>query len=1593
MTTGTFTYVATGTSYPAHEALAKEILFLSDSLSASEDLSASLVSFGINAHPRSGKGRAESGLIIYLTERASLLKCLQTIWRGALSADERLSSSGVQQVFERETEELTRGKGADVVINSAANVKGSWVTKVIRAIRDTKTLADSLRAALLRPAATNSLVATTHGASFSDETTELRIQHHEEERHALGQLLFFIAAARQLSKPDIQHVTTLLSELSSSDTTAVYVLTSLLAALDSSEPGSAQDLYPLFTDADFVRNMNVSLESRTPWAVPGLRATVRLQWSVFLEAAASNIANFETDSGEQVDTLTWDAIDGGVFAFLGKAVLGFKRDEETDEVWGGVGASVVELGGGAEVSPGFQDYVTDQIERLVVEVITSRISVLRKLRNREEDLLSSSHRGGGGRRHSRGMQDDRTPVARHELESLFLLIATIYHGSSDSGLKFWDDPQASDPSSSDYSPVTARLAAFLRWGSECRPPGMMRAYYEMVASLATGLRCATYAFEFLSAANSADGSSSSFQSPPVSSFSWSALFGALEFYHTNLPDRPLDAGPNAEGVIGEMPPEEVPLLRSFVRLLRQVVAYSDVARATLYDNQRHRPIATLFALLARPIPIDLKASLLRAIAAFARPGGAFGVDVARRTWVALEQSQILPTLAVSEGRDARGGAGMGLSIGGATFRGRPAPLTIAGGIFTELEEVEGPNKIYPESTAFVQLLNTLIHTPSSQGPLRRGGDLDFQTIPDNLGAPNRPPGIDPYSRFVLDDILLKTGVREFKDPRDRWKVTETCLAFVEKCLASYDLGPFVASASIGSGQRNTGPTSPLAHLVVHPGFDILTRILGATDLLETIVTIIIAGYDAISQKLASTPLFTKCVLRCLRILHRTLELQSPFLEIILPTLGASTISIPPAVVGRLKSVAPVDQSLLYNPEAVVQIALCVACDEEDETALLAVQILTVISQSPLFDVIQSFPEQSRTKLNRLVGLIDASTDTLRIMDAFVARLDEDVPDSDLDEGEEDGVGREGGSEVRQAIRSAILDLFLQGTQPDRSAPNLAHLLLGFNVRSRASDLEIEDPDRPDTQRTSLHVILDLLAQNVSKEGDVETSLLSRHPTLAAKCYRLIRQLCLHPHTSAALSRYLRTREKFFLRQSIALPFSIPPATGGARGGVQYSDGKQLVTSCATVCAVLHSEAWLLESTALELNVLATGNDKQREIELVTALFGNQSHSLDEDAAFFDQQGLEQALPRVLEIFHSLDFAWHDAIAPNDYRLNFFAELRFESCLRPDPSGCEVYDFDALLALLGAARRELQNRGVLNTQVQQEEIKKETRTVVETLVIENHRRQIQFARFHALRAWRSLLDITLTRAFHLLPQDGRHSLLLDLMTSLLPPIAAQETDRAISELLSGAAVLLMTKLRDEGIRSVFGEAESIPSVSPERLHTVLRAVLYAILQPGVSAIVRGNLYACLLNYVQYSSKMVSASPALARSLPDDSMVSDDVISLDGMSTAGSTRRSNRRSTLESGNLVIFQSALDRLLPVICRDAAVGHEVWRTVAFTALDTIIMVAEKGRATSKVLGILTKQGYLQSFVTGLKEAEGDLLDTLEPDPGSFSSLCGIVD
>lgn len=708
--------------------------------------------------------------------------------------------------------------------------------------------------------------------------------------------------------------------------------------------------------------------------------------------------------------------------------------------------------------------------------------------------------------------------------------------------------------------------------------------------------------------------------------------------------------------------------------------------------------------------------------------------------------------------------------------------------------------------------------------------------------------------------------------------------------------------------------------------------------------------------------------------------------------------VPSEKLSNLRSVQPLDQHLLYHSQVVAKIAVLVNCYRSNAIGLASIRISSYLADSATFSVTDMFRDIYKTKMNRLAGLIDASDETERVMNGFVMRLSQPGAFADVSFGvrEESRSGRN--IDMDKTIQTAILDLLLRNTQPNAQAPNLAHLLLGIDIRQRAEDIEISDAT-DEVQPSCLHVTLSFLGRIRSdiageeNESDVPNILLEA-PTLAEKCYRLVRQLCLHDYTALAVTQYLRQKE-FFLGEAQILPLQIPQVDEEGAGIITASDGSQLPTTAEAIISALEAQAWTLECLALELSNLVSLEEPERAVQLLAVLYGSQGALSFEKFNPDGREDLSQTLPRMLEIFYSLDLSWTDSVAINETPIALFGNLRFDTCLRTQSTGCEIYDFQAVLTMLQAARRILQQQGALNSQAQQEHVKAETYAILQNLVIENNRREIQHARFHSLRAWRNLLDITITRAFDLLPSSGSDSLLLDLLSSVLPPIAAEDADLAVQEIFAGAAVTLMAQLRQQGISQTDSTATPSQVFAPERLIPILQSLLQAIIQPGLNPVVRGNLYAVLLQYIQHSASAPSAAKTATGAFPSldaqedaDASLGDDTFSVTSTLATDGGRRSGHRNALQKSNIAAVRSCLDKLLSVVCLDASAGHEVWQTVSFTMLDAIASVVGHGQAGSKLVTALAKQGYLQNFVSSIKESEGELLETLVPDPESLNAL-----
>jgi len=1600
-----------GVTHTLNDDFAQQTLTLAQHLDISERYAASLLQAGILARARWGRSAIDTACVLFHKERIAAIQCLKELIEGAAT-------------LSREEDMASRKLGAKMrqLVDSLLAGKASLPERLLKEIDDLKAQIEKARQSLQS--------ANTTQQGLGDEIQIARIKMMRRERQELGHVLYFLSLTKCLDTKGILAVgnwLALVGEQDQSDAMVVYILTTFLASLEL--PSEEEELatgvaqIDLIDDRVFVKQIHADLTTKS-WKLPQVKNVAVLQWCLFLVEATRRSPGINNELKLQQDSvqrLFHEAVSGDALYFIVLRVLAFRQrqidalegeENDTNEALASKLNEDNEAEG--EMDMDFQDYVLSQVQSLVLSITSVMLPNLRKLQRSEEDAAFPSRTIEYSRAGS------EPPPRRYDIEALFDIIALLCRARPESGLPFWQGAEG-------------KGTRFLNWAIEVREQGHQRALFEMLASLASGKNSAWHAYSLLS---SGDGGPAPLSSNTSGFFSqgrlvsWSKLFDWVQLFidkyaSTNVAPT-LQYGGLSSSSSPSMSPNDAILLRGFFRLLRNVAFYSVAAREALYQHSTYQLVPRLFSLYTCPIIIEVKASILDALAAFAHPTGTHSANITGQLWSMVENAQALGSPPSSSSSIAQRSSSQFL------------------GAYHDLQTVESPARIYPATTSFVNFLKSLVHVPSRQkdNPIAAAAGTAAtvyaqQRVNLNLGQEQRAPGLEPYVSFVVDAVLLQAGSREYSDPAERWRVTSACLDFIERCLASFDLSVLLSNGTGGSDG------AVLAALVSHSGFSIMKRLLTGGRLLHEILSILnpnagmagtLAGYEIINSNRANTLFYANSVRLCMRIVQRVLRIQDIFLQVLLPTLSEAASSSSGTTfsskdlankMGHPSSYSSLDTLLLHAHQSVVQIALYVNC-VRDDIALLAVRILSLLGRTSAFSGVDRFGDMGyNRKMNRLVGLLEMSDEADRVRSGCVDRLEGQAEEAeDLDShvkatlalmkvaGEDDdpfdtefqGIVAPT-TDANEAIRLAILDLLLINTAPQVEAPNLAHLLLGFDLRAvNANDQIIPDPESIDAPPSALHAILSLLQPD---QDDATLTLSQRSPAFAEKCHQLIYNLCTHPFTSMATLRYLRTKESFFVKQIKSvpvMPIKRTSAQMGALGMLIRPDGGHLSTTVDALVASLHIRRLLLSGAALEIHALCNAEMWAPAAQLIAVLVNHESVIMgstpfnndddDEDEDSFDDgmgQRYEQGGIRILDLLASFDFEWHDAREEKMQELTVLQNLDLTQALSDNAAGPREYDIHAAINLLASARQELQRRGELEESKQRAEFDRDAFAIMEHIGSRNANRVIAFARRGAMQAWRNALDITFTRGSHLLKSDSKSNIIFECLMVLLPRLSGSslENDPALLDLIAGAVLALLTKLRNHQ-----GDDIELDDLPVDRLLATLRALLAAIIEPGTTMLARGNLYSALVNYIQLvKGSSVEEDYQLDDNASQAETMSemDDSLSFAGFSSVAGdgAPRSKRNNILMTRSRTLLVSQAERLVPIIARDALDASDVWRTVSFTLFDRLCSLQQRSSSSRNVLlDILHKRGYLKSFVANLREMDLDLQQILRPDPSSLNAL-----
>ncbi|EIW73176.1 hypothetical protein M231_07444 [Tremella mesenterica] len=1034
-----------------------------------------------------------------------------------------------------------------------------------------------------------------------------------------------------------------------------------------------------------------------------------------------------------------------------------------------------------------------------------------------------------------------------------------------------------------------------------------QAFWDLLVAISTGPASAAKAYERLKETR----------------WQLASLFKFYSHYHDIMPHIFEPIKTNKQTSMDPMSDQDIDNCTGWTRLLVAIVRWSGLARGALLQVKPH-PLQMLFDFLNCDIPTHLKAVVLEAATAFCRRTGDSADDeVISRAVEAYERiSFVDPNLDVRQMEGSR----------------IPAPI----GWIAKMEYSEVDATTYPLTRAYLGFLTALLPNPPVETEFSRSI------------TPRLANSLRRGTFYVLERVLLMPQARRYARDDERWELLDSVFGFMEKALQAFDMTELLTQAS------SRAISQIATSLSEEPGFTVLLRILSQPEIFAMLVGVI----DTLSQQSQSRRTqSTKVLLRVLRILYRVLDIQLVFSDVLLLTLSDPS-RISATSFRRPIGLQSLDHHLLNHLSTINAIALLVG-DDDLYVSYMATRIISSLAQSPIFSKRDVFRSEYSASLNRLAGILDASDDSIRIAQGFCKRLQgegEDVTPEEITDIDRRILRGEDTpddlNDLPLLIRSAILDLLVDGTIIDFAGPNISHFLLGFELR--AKEIHLQDPSDPDARLSCLNIILDQLTEGTDMESSA-VALIQTHPILAAKSARLLYQLFSHPTTSRSSMSFAMSTAAYASRQLATIPLDCPVNTteNAVGSGVAVTGQSEIPTTADTLVVFLEYQRWILSCVALE--TFSFDGAGPSSTTVARALFRGLATDAEEDLV--DE---EARPPLIISLLESIDMTFRETVPENIASardLTFYKEFDFDRFKRPD---AEWFDIPSLKRELYAFRRHFERTGTLTAGPQSQAMGEEAEYILATLSRKNRETDIALAKGELLTAWNETLKVSLAMLFHHVSDEQQDVVLFTLLDVLLSRLTTAQAPGIVDILCESVLVVMSTVVR------LLGEMEGI-NLPVDQLSAVLLGIIEAVTHPGFSEHARGNLYASIGQYLQLLP--------LASSTPVDD---------DGASIAPSVLSNFSKETtippsaLQRATMTVLGTKKDRFIPILCRDAMDDRDVWKTECFSLLAGIVSACQTAR-DRHVLSPLTSGGYLSLFVRSIKDREMALIDCLGPDPSDF--------
>jgi len=488
-------------------------------------------------------------------------------------------------------------------------------------------------------------------------------------------------------------------------------------------------------------------------------------------------------------------------------------------------------------------------------------------------------------------------------------------------------------------------------------------------------------------------------------------------------------------------------------------------------------------------------------------------------WQLLENSQIIPTILTQPT-----GAG-----------GFANQLTKTTDIKVELEEIESRDETYPLLRGFLYFMKNLISKSK---------------IPVNLGigfrAANSILGFQPFLQFLVNNVYLKIFYRSYKNQSEKWELTQSILEIFYLLILKYDIDKQdfenqdqKSSANLSMIQINNFK-SPISN---SPGYRLIYDLIHDGPIVRMLFLILNESLNHLLEyNSKNDELIQNSALSCLKIISLVIEKQKAFIENMkLANLNIDCTGIEKLIITINPQSNKADylmwilrfiqfnSSLIYHAHYSLNIIYLLSNYSLINSQFLNLFLkscLSIEEQCELTKSFVDFVEYDEFDENK------ASSD-----DLF---LESSVMDDESMIGSENITTELSVEEIRSQNRLKSLKFLLFYLK--MAAPNISHLLFGFNIHKSLKNQTFYNPGTKIeaskeiltiVPRNCLHSVIGIIMKFLRTP-----EIIFNSASTVDHCYEILFILCSNTQFNQELLGYLRNEYDFFNLNLKKIPFKL-----------------------------------------------------------------------------------------------------------------------------------------------------------------------------------------------------------------------------------------------------------------------------------------------------------------------------------------------------------------------------------------------------------------------------------------------------------------------